>query len=514
MKNRAGNEFETFLNECNTYVWEWYIPEQFVRFGIPSLNGLWIDDKEKIFKLTTVLERVHPDDFDKIFVRRNSPLYVSDEMFEVDIRLNLAGRPAPEEGGQRHPSKWEWFGFRGKTLRRDKSGRPIHLRGVAINIDQRIRAQIKLLGQKEHLLQNERHKTDYCAGVMQEVVAFLSSLAQGAEGLISGDSLYSREERLAKIAEIKERVAHILELNDKMKSLLGSTETTERHFKTFSLWEHLAELQQVYALRQQQGGAKLYFSNQYDDLTMRIDVKLFDLLLENVINAQMHQTRDGYLTLSYVRVGETVQLTVTSITGASASVDDRMERGLGLSVCRLMAKRLWGDIVVVQEGSRIHYRITLPLDAGKASGEPQVEEKVDVFDEIEAERQAEQKAAAALKSALPNVLIGVHGETTVFFGGQHLFNATVVDNTDELLREFELHQPEIVFVDYNLRGTLTPLDAVSRMRERSDDTPIIVTSDYAPRALHRQIHALGAQYLLTNPLSLRKVNLMIRKYLK
>ena len=73
-RNKAYNDFESFLNECNIYVWEWYIPERFVRFGIPSLDGLWANEKEKIFKLATVLERVHPDDVDKIFVRRSTPI--------------------------------------------------------------------------------------------------------------------------------------------------------------------------------------------------------------------------------------------------------------------------------------------------------------------------------------------------------------------------------------------------------------------------------------------------------
>ena len=98
-RSKAYNEFESFLNECNIYVWEWYIPERFVRFGIPSLDGLWANEQEKIFKLATVLERVHPDDVDKIFVRRSSPIYKSDSMFEIDLRLNLNGQ-------------YEWYGFR------------------------------------------------------------------------------------------------------------------------------------------------------------------------------------------------------------------------------------------------------------------------------------------------------------------------------------------------------------------------------------------------------------------
>ena len=66
-QTKANNEFDPFLNECQTYVWEWYIPEHKVRFGIPSLNSLWESDYDSNIKLSTMLERVHPDDIEKIF---------------------------------------------------------------------------------------------------------------------------------------------------------------------------------------------------------------------------------------------------------------------------------------------------------------------------------------------------------------------------------------------------------------------------------------------------------------
>ena len=143
---KANNEFDPFLNECQTYVWEWYIPEHIVRFGIPSLNSLWIDDKEKNIQFATMLERVHPDDIQKVLVRHTSPLYRSDKMFEVDLRLNVASELMPD--GKAASGKYEWFGFRGKTVTRDRLGRPTYVRGVAINLDERYRAQLKLISKK------------------------------------------------------------------------------------------------------------------------------------------------------------------------------------------------------------------------------------------------------------------------------------------------------------------------------------------------------------------------------
>lgn len=503
-KSRAYNEFESFLNECNIYVWEWYIPERFVRFGIPSLDGLWTNEREKIFKLTTVLERVHPDDVDKIFVRRNSPIYKNDNMFEIDLRLNLNGQ-------------YEWYGFRGKTLKRDKNGHPTYLRGVAINVDPRIRAQQKLLSRKDRHLQEEMRKTSYFSSIMQEVLGFIRMLASNADSIIMGDEKGSKEERLLKLNEIKEQGAHIADLLVKIKSLLGEKEQKmENQVKRISLWEHLAELQQIFSIKLA-GNLKLYFSNMYDSSVIDIDVKLFDLLLENVVNTQIHNARRGSLIMNYsFKNKETLLITVTC-TENEKSIEDLekqiTEAGLGLSVCRLVAQRLYGEIEVVNdENGRIQYQISLPVDPANVKDDTPT--KLDVLDELEAnDFETSVIGVGNEVTARPHVLIGVQFETDIF-QNQHLFEVTSVHSTDTLLNRFKESEPAIVFIDSNMAGTLTALDLITEIRKISKDTPIIVTSDYAARPFHKKVRQRGAQYLLTNPLSLRKVNVMIKKYLK
>lgn len=503
-KNKSYNEFESFLNECNIYVWEWYIPERFVRFGIPSLDGLWADEDEKIFKLATVLERVHPDDIDKIFVRRTSPIYKSDNMFEIDLRLNLNGQ-------------YEWYGFRGKTLKRDKSGRPTYVRGVAINIDQRIRAQRKLLSRKDRHLQEEKQKTSYFSSIMQEVLGFIRTLASNADSIIMGDERGSREDRLLRLNDIKAQAARIADLMVKMKSLMGEKEQmTENKIKRISLWEHLAELQQVFSMKLS-GSLKLYFSNMYDNSIIDIDVNLFDLLLENVINTQIHNARQGSLIMNYLfKDQDTLMITVTC-TENEKNIEDLeseiSEAGLGLSVCRLVAQRLFGEIEVVKDPEgRIQYQITLPVDP--ASAQDDTTFKLNVLDELDDEDyEKEVLGVGSIYTARPHVLIGILTDAEIF-RNQHLFEVLSSNTTDGLLRLFKEKDPHIVFIDNNLKGTISAMDVIVKIREISPDTPIIVTADYAVRPLHKQIRQLGAQYLLTNPLSLRKVNVMIKKYLK
>lgn len=511
-RSKANNEFEPFLNECQTYVWEWYIPEHKVRFGIPSLNGLWIDDKDKDIKLATMLERVHPDDVDKIFVRQSSPLYRSDKMFEVDLRLNVAAELKPDG---KSSGEYEWYGFRGKTVRRSPDGRPVYLRGVAINIDRRVRVQKLLLEKKEHQLQEKRQQTESCLGVMQEFYTFLASLAGHAGSIISGGADESREEHLMRVNKLKEQGAHMMELIDRARQMVGTSyQNQEQHIQRIELWEHLAELQQVYSLKSSDRN-RVYFSNLYDNVTIEVNVKLLDLLLENVVNCQMRNTQQGYLTIRYelpdpdtVRFG----ISCTECDVKSGDLDMVMtEGGMGLSFCRLLAKRLHGDIQVQQtQDGRLHYIITLPVHAGLYSDVDAYDEDADDTDDSE---RSDTETAGGPDRMQVSVLIGTSASSGLFHN-QNLFRLQVASNTDDYWRLYRDTNPDIAFIDYNIPGQIQIDDLIAQMHQRYADTPIIVTAQYATRPLHRRVQHEGARYLLNNPLSLRKINMMIKKYLK
>lgn len=515
---KANNEFDPFLNECQTYVWEWYIPEHIVRFGIPSLNSLWVSDTDNNIKLATMLERVHPDDIEKIFVRQSSPIYRSDKMFEVDLRINVADVLTP---GGKSSGEYEWFGFRGKIIRRDETGKPTYLRGVAINIDHRVKVQMKLFSNKERQIQTQRQHAEYCLGVMQEFNAFLSNIARHADNFITGELSGTREERLMQINNFKVQGEHLMELIDRARRYAGhNAQDMEQEFQSVSLWEHMAELQQLYSLRLSRG-MKLYFSNLYDNVVIHVNVKLLDLLLENVVNCQIRNTRNGYLTMNYQLIdAETIQFGI-SCTESEAHVGNLemvlTEDGMSLSLCRLLAKRLYGEINVVQsEDRRLQYIITMPVDAMGSSDKAALAEDDDLeaepnLPEDELIQLADQEEGSS--GVVASVLIGSSASSDIF-RNQHLFNVQVVQDTDSLWKHYQQTNPDIVFVDYNIPGTLQIDEAIQRMHQLHDDTPIIVTAQYATRPLHRRIQNDGARYLLNNPLSLRKINQMIKKYLK
>lgn len=513
---KVFNEFDPFLNECQTYVWEWYIPEQKVRFGIPSLNTQWETDQEKNVKLATMLERVHPDDIQKVLVGRNSPLFKSDKMFEVDLRLNVAAVLTPDG---KESGNYEWYGFRGQTITRDAKGRPSYVRGVAINVDWRYRAQSKLLAAKDRLIQREKLKQEYSMGAIQELDQFFQTLATNADSIINGEEDFSnREQRLLMLNGLKEQITHILELTDRMKQLSGgSFSDNSQDIKHIPLWEHLAELQQILSLKLSQK-RKIYLSNSYDNVSIDVNVKLFDVLLENVLKAQIHNTKTGYLTIHYqVYEEDKLRITVSCTENETQrrNLDFALtESGMALSVCRLLAKRLWGEIEVPQtDGNQLMYVITMPINIHMFR--PLSRTKLEISEGIVQNLEQEVSSADSNSDAkgMVNVLGGIMSSTELL-QETGLFNLQLANDTDTVKMLFEQNNPDIVFVDYNLPGLYQIDELISYMHSLHPETPIIVTAQYATRVLHHRIQDDGANYLLSNPLTLRKVNVMIKKYLK
>lgn len=501
---KISNEFEPFLNECQTYVWEWYIPEHKVRFGIPSLNRLWIDDKEKNIQLATMLERVHPDDIQKVLVRKTSPLFRSDKMFEVDLRLNVADELMPD--GAQASGKYEWYGFRGKTIRRDAKGQPTYVRGVAINLDQRYRAQMKLIAQKEHQLQSMRQQNSYSISVMQEVYAFMRGLAENANSLVKFDA--EDTEQVVKLNELQLKAERIMSLTDKFRSYMGENgQTDQQEIKPLSLWEHLAELQQVYSLKA--SSLKISFSNLYDRCMIYVNVKLLDLLIANIINLEQRSKSEGRIDIRYSVHADSNQLIMTfSLTGS------QLESGFGINVCRILAKRLWGDVAMSRhDADKLEYVVMIPIDPRNTLHAIASVPEQDTLDELDDEIEQEQSSRAKELVTLPMVLFGLI-ENDDHFEDQHLFDATICNTTDRVCDAFDNVDPVMVFIDNRLRGEMTVNDLIARIHAQHPDTPIIISADEATRPLHKQLRQMGATYLLNNPITPRKVNMMIKRYLK
>lgn len=502
-----SNNFETILNECALYVWEWDVPTHNVRFGVPSLDGLWIDDKRKLFKLVTVLERVHPDDIAKIFVSRNSPVYKSNEMFQIDLRLRL-GESGAGLG-------YEWFCIRGKVISRDDKARPVMVHGVAINADQRYRAVMRLIESKNRQTRLASQHGEYFVDMMQEVETFMISLAQSSDLLINAGRRGSDEEFLGQLSRLKGQAEHLMDFLDRFRSWTGYSAAGEEKDQRFlSLWEHLAELQQVYNLNKK-SVLHLHLTNSYDDLQVYLNVKVFDLLLENVVNAQLRNSRDGVLSMSYsMKNDHKLYISVTCdnanpLANVKAQAD-YSEESLGLGVCRLLGGRIHAMVDVHQsaDGS-ISYDIAIPI-VSRSSDLSSTQ--LNVLDESPALQHRAVKESRRERGKV-QALLGLRQEATLFVD-QRLFGATVAESTDLLLEQFHQSHPDILFIDEHLGGRIPLDELLPQLSRLAPEVPLIVVSPDIDRSNRHRIEELGAQYLLSAPLTVRKVNSMIHRYLR
>lgn len=498
----TSNNFETILNECALYVWEWNVPTHNVRFGVPSLEGLWIDDERKLFKLTTVLERVHPDDIAKIFVSRNSPVYKSDEMFQIDLRLRLGTQG------------YEWFCIRGKVISRDAKARPVIVHGVAINADQRYRAVMRLIESKNRQSRLTSQHSEYFVDMMQEVETFMISLAQSSDTLINAGRRGSNEEFLGQLSKLKGQAEHLMDFLDRFRSWTGyNASGEEKDVRLLSLWEHLAELQQVYSLNKK-SRLHLHLVNPYDNLQLSLNVKVLDLLLENVVNAQIRNSRDGVLTMSYrMKDVHTLFLSVCcDNANPLANVNAEAaysEEALGLGVCRLLAGRIHASVDVSQSGDgHISYDISIPLVTRLSNAQTHL----NVLDEplVQQHRRQSKTDDGKLKV---KVLMGLP-EKTDLFEEHNLFEAVVAVTSEDLLSQLRQSGPGIIFVDDQLPGKVSLDELLAQLSNLVPEVPIILVSSRIDRANRHHVEQLGAQYLQSAPLTVRKVNAMIHRYLR
>ena len=247
-------------------------------------------------------------------------------------------------------------------------------------------------------------------------------------------------------------------------------------------------------------GVTVNFSNVDDERQIFINIRLFDVLFENLMVPQRLLHSGGNVTLNYEILPDekSVRLIVGYIPKIGMNQHDSASDMMSASVCQLLTKRLGGSFQMKKlDKGQLQYVVTLPLDSR--------EDVVPLEDPESPETED--------RSMLPFVLLGVEDKAEMY-QNQHLFDVNVCTDTSRLFEVYEKTNPDIVFIDRNLPGSISVIDLISQMSALHAETPIIVLSDEAERQYHKQIQQLGARYLLTNPLTLRKVNMMIKKYLK
>ena len=145
------------LHESNAYIWEWNIQERWISIDLPVLS----DDSvgQTVYTIDKVLEKIYPDDITKIQMDRimDSNNNVTQKTFTIDLRINSENKG------------YKWFEFRGCVVERDYKGQPVHLKGVAIDIQDRKEKEEQMMAVNEKAVESEKQKYAFLSNITNEL---------------------------------------------------------------------------------------------------------------------------------------------------------------------------------------------------------------------------------------------------------------------------------------------------------------------------------------------------------
>ena len=163
------------LDVANIGIWDWDVandywyasPIYYTMLGYEPVSG--ISDRE------VWLERVHPDDLEKVKSKIQNVLQSGDDDYNYEARMRHAD------------GTYRWHSIYGYVLERDKKGKPIHLIGRRVDIDERMKAE----AEKERLQAQltQAHKMEaigrLAGGVAHDFNNMLSVIMGRTELLLS-----------------------------------------------------------------------------------------------------------------------------------------------------------------------------------------------------------------------------------------------------------------------------------------------------------------------------------------
>jgi DNA-binding response OmpR family regulator len=88
----------------------------------------------------------------------------------------------------------------------------------------------------------------------------------------------------------------------------------------------------------------------------------------------------------------------------------------------------------------------------------------------------------------------------------------IAANAEEFHRLFQLHQPEVIFMDVNLQGKIDGMTIAQQVREQSD-IPIVFCSAFSQSSFSAIISGLGRSGYINKPFSEQAVAGAIKQVL-
>lgn len=240
--------------------------------------------------------------------------------------------------------------------------------------------QRELITARDHARKADRHKTEFINNMSHEVRVPLDTLVECAHLIVDNVDEAKKKylERYAKIVNVCAGMLSAL-VNDVLLLAEFDNSAVEINKKPESA-NTICELAIMSMRKQCKDGVTMEFvGGDVDDVTIDTDARRVEQVLVNLLSNGAKFTDSGKVELSYFIVPETNMMTfVVTDTGCGIPqgkeevIFERFEKlssmtpgtGIGLNICRLVARALGGDVTVdtTYEGPGARMLFTIPIN--------------------------------------------------------------------------------------------------------------------------------------------------------
>lgn len=364
-------------------IWDWQ-----VQAGQISYSGRWMTmlgylPGELPETVETWAERVHPEDYPRVWAETKSHLLGPEGRLETEYRM------------RHRDGTWRWISDRGKVVARDPEGRALRAVGAHSDITARRQAELSLEQRTRELIEANADlgraaqvRDEFLARISHELRTPLTTILALVEMLLGNRADALTERQRQRILSVQESGRHLVELIDEVLDLAKLEAGTMKVNLEAALVVGIAERAvQLIAPHAQRKELRLAFEPGPPGLAVIADpLRLKQILVNLLGNAVKFTAPGGEVSLMVARketpdAGTWVELRIadTGIGIAPEKLDQIFQpfvqldsglnrtfggSGLGLAIVKHFTELHGGTITVTSEPGRgSEFRVRLPAAA-------------------------------------------------------------------------------------------------------------------------------------------------------
>ena len=289
----------------------------------------------------------------------------------------INGRTASYHETYRVPVPYDnsvyWEESYATVAERDVDGHPVKIVGTTMRIDDRKAMEEALVQARNRAEESDRLKTAFIANMSHEIRTPLNAIVGFTSVLPDIDDQEERKSLLDLIHENTQKLLHIVDDVVNISKIESGQE--QLVMTTFDLNTMLAEAMVAFEERLP-AGVELNISFAQDALSITTDMARLSTIAKHLISNAMKFTQQGSIVVGYDNPVDGRVCIWVRDTGKGIA-EENLERvferfykvdefrpgaGLGLSICRVMASSLGGNVTVESKlGEGSIFRVEIPI---------------------------------------------------------------------------------------------------------------------------------------------------------